>query len=200
MQNLPAFRMADCITDGLSGPALADVLHHHFPTLPREAVYSAIGLAAALFQALRAGRLQRHLQPQQRRLARLEGLGQLVGTLLEAGDVLLQDVGPRLCHLVGLGLHAGRQAGLFGAGVHQRLVGGQQLGGPVGQQQHGGCGLVFALGGIEGGLGIGGGHARVVQAGVDLLERAAAAFFGGLCFRQGRQWRRRVGLWWQIGQ
>jgi len=49
--SLPAFQAADCMTSGLSGPALAAALRRHFPDLPRGAVYDAIGYAASIWQA-----------------------------------------------------------------------------------------------------------------------------------------------------
>ncbi|MDX9982220.1 MAG: hypothetical protein RBU25_19525 [Lentisphaeria bacterium] len=48
---LPALRMADCITSGLSGQALVRALHHHFPNTSRPQVYFAVGLAVATLQA-----------------------------------------------------------------------------------------------------------------------------------------------------
>lgn len=48
---LPALRMADCITCGMSGRSLVRALHHHFPATPRGQVYLAIGLAVAQLQA-----------------------------------------------------------------------------------------------------------------------------------------------------
>ena len=48
---LPAAHMADCISSGLSGRALADALTRHFPNTLRADVYLAIGLAVAIMQA-----------------------------------------------------------------------------------------------------------------------------------------------------
>ncbi len=48
---LPGAEMADAMTSGLTGMALARCLAHHFPRAKRSEVYVAVGLAMTLMQA-----------------------------------------------------------------------------------------------------------------------------------------------------
>jgi len=51
LASIPAFDMADCILSGLCGPSLTKALAHHFPQARRSEVFSAIGLASAIWAA-----------------------------------------------------------------------------------------------------------------------------------------------------
>jgi hypothetical protein len=51
MMRLAAADMADALTSGLSGPALAQVLREHFPAISREEAFWACALAASITNA-----------------------------------------------------------------------------------------------------------------------------------------------------